>query len=183
MSSTGTTAWLSALGVEQFETFGPSDLEYDPKVAVVAEWRNREALFDDHVDNAVIDAMLEGAELGHAIEYNYWYLPIARVLKAWSLILNAAGRHGPIPEGMGATTALRSQWLDDRHRAIKAEVLREVEAFRAEHHYEPPYWQLFAMARAQVIVSALRREDPGAETVRHVPDYVCSGALSCCKVL
>jgi hypothetical protein len=151
MSSKGTTAWLSALGVEQFETYGPSDLEYDPKVSVVAEWRDREALFDDRVDNAVIDAMLEGAELGNAIEYDYWYLPVARVLKAWSLLLNVAGRHGPVPEGMSATTALRSQWLDDQHRAIKAAVLDDVAAFRAEHDYEPPYWQLFAMARAQVI--------------------------------
>ena len=63
MSSKGTTAWLSALGVEQFETHGPSDLEYDPKMVVVAEWRDREALFDDHVDNAVIDAML--IRVGH----------------------------------------------------------------------------------------------------------------------
>lgn len=151
MSSKGTTAWLSALGVEQFETHGPSDLEYDPKVSVVAEWRDREALFDDRVDNAVIDAMLEGAELGNAIEYDYWYLPVARVLKAWSLLLNVSGRHGPVPEGMSATTALRSQWLDDQHRAIKAAVLEDVAAFRAEHDYEPPYWQLFAMARAQVV--------------------------------
>ncbi len=151
MSSKGTTAWLSALGVEQFETHGPSDLEYDPKVSVVAEWRDRGALFDDHVDNAVIDAMLEGAELGNAIDYDYWYLPMARVMKAWSLLLNAVGRHGPVPEGMSATTALRSQWLDDQHRAIKAKVLKEVDAFRAEHGYEPPYWQLFAMARAHVV--------------------------------
>ena len=37
MSSRGTTAWLSALGVEHFETLGPSDLEYDPQVVVVAD--------------------------------------------------------------------------------------------------------------------------------------------------
>ena len=149
MSSRGTTAWLAALGVEQFETYGPSDLEYDPKVIVVAEWRDRETLFQDHVDNAVIDAMLEGAERGDVVDYDYRYLPFARVMKAWSSMLNAAGRPGPVPEGMGATTALRSKWLADRHAAIRAGVLEQAEAFRAEHSYEPPYWQLVAMARAR----------------------------------
>jgi len=147
MSSRGTAAWLSALGVEQFETLGPSDLEYDPKVVVVAEWRNRETLFDDHVDSAVVDAMLEGAERGDGIDYDYRYLPMARLMKAYSLVLNAMGRHGPVPEGMSATTALRSRWLDDRHRAIKAGVLKQAAAFRAEHGYAPPYWQLVDMAR------------------------------------
>lgn len=148
MSSIGTTAWLAALGVEQFETHGPSDLEYDPKMVVVAEWRDREALFDDHVDNAVIDAMLDGAERGDVIDYHYRYLPMARIAKAYSVVLNALGSSGPIPEGMGATTALRSKWLDERHAAVKAEVLEKASAFRAEHDYQPPYWQLFAMAQA-----------------------------------
>ena len=45
-------------------------------------------------------------------------------------------------------TALRSRWVADRHRAIKAGVLTQVDAFRAEHGYRPPYWQLVAMARS-----------------------------------
>lgn len=154
MSAKGTTAWLSALGVEQFETHGPSDLEYDPQVVVVAEWRDRETLFDDHVDNAVIDAMLEGAERGDVIDYDYRFLPVARLMKGYSLLLNAAGRPGPVPEGMSAATALRSQWLDERHRAVKAGVLVAAETFRLEHGYEPPYWQLVSMAREQVAHAA-----------------------------
>ena len=150
MSAGGTTAWLSALGVEQFVTHGPSDLEYDPKMVVVAEWRDPETLFDDHVDNAVIDAMLEGAERGDIIDYDYRYLPMARLMKAYSFLLNTLGKHGPVPEGMDATTALRSRWLEERHAAIKAGVLAEASTFRAEQNYVPPYWQLFDMARAEV---------------------------------
>jgi len=148
MSSKGTTSWLSALGVEQFETLGPSDLEYDPKVVVVAEWRNRQTLFDDHLDSAVIDAMLEGAERGDPLDYDYRYLPVVRISKAYSLLLNATGRPGPVPEGMGVMAALRTKWLVDRHRALKVAVLKQVDAFRAEHHYTPPYWQLVEMARS-----------------------------------
>ena len=148
MSSIGTATWLAAMGVEQFVTHGPSDLEYDPKVVVVAEWRNRETLFDDHVDNAVIDAMLEAAERGVTMDYDYQYLPMARLMKAYSVILNVLGKPGPVPEGMSATTALRSQWLDEQHQAIKADVLVQAEVFTTTRGYVPPYWQLFEMARA-----------------------------------
>jgi len=157
MSARGTTAWLSALGVEQFTTHGPSDLEYDPKIVVVAEWRDPATLFDDHVDNAVIDALLEAAERGMTIDYDYRYLPLARVTKAYSLLLNALGKAGPVPEGMSATTALRSKWLDEQHAAVKAGVLKQVKLFRAEHDYEPPYWQLVDMA--QTIVNKRMGED------------------------
>ena len=95
--------------------------------------------------------MLEGAERGDAIDYDYPYLPLARMAKAWSLLLNTLGRHGPVPEGMSATTALRSKWLDERHQAIKAGVLMRVDAFRTERNYEPPYWQLVAMARDSLV--------------------------------
>lgn len=156
MSSRGTAAWLAALGVEQFETLGPSDLEYDPKVVVVAEWRDRQALLDDHVDSAIIDAMLEGAERGNTIDYDYRNLPIARLMKTYSLLLNAMGRPGPVPEGMNPTTALRSRWLDDQHRTNKARVMDQVDAFRAQKGYAPPYWQLVDMARSQVAMPDAR---------------------------
>ena len=89
----------------------------------------------------------QGVELPE--HYDYRYLPMARLTKAYSLALNAVGRHGPVPEGMGATTALRSRWLDERHGAVKDGVLRQVDAFRAERGYEPPYWKLVEMARSE----------------------------------
>jgi len=82
LSTPGVTAWLSALGVRYFETQEPSDLEYDPQLRVVAEWRDPETLFKDHADNAVIDVMLEAAEHGEKLSYNYWLLPPVRVAKA-----------------------------------------------------------------------------------------------------
>ncbi|MEM9187961.1 MAG: YiiX/YebB-like N1pC/P60 family cysteine hydrolase [Myxococcota bacterium] len=97
MSSSGLIRWLSSLGVRYFETQGPSDLEYDPQLVVVAEWRDPETLFDDHVDNAVIDAMLETAEAGADLDYDWVMLGPARVVKGYSTLLNAMGDVGPIP--------------------------------------------------------------------------------------
>jgi hypothetical protein len=147
MSSGGVTRWLASLGVRHFETYGPSDLEYDPQLVVVAEWRDPETLFQDHVDNAVIDALLEGAEVGEEIGYSRHLLPVARLTKAYSVARNLLGGVGPIPEGMTATVALRVQWLGERHAAIKERALELAEDFREEQGYTAPYWTLVDLAR------------------------------------
>lgn len=147
ISSPGLCAWLASFGVENFLTQEPSDLECDPQLRVVAEWRDPEALLQDHVDNAVIDAMLEGAERGEQIGYSWPMLPFARVLKGWSCALNQFGCVGPVPEGMSASAALRSEELRTRHEALRARVLDRAAAFRAERGYAPPYWELLRLAR------------------------------------
>ena len=91
ISSQGVVNWLRAFGVEHFVTQMPSDLEYDPQLTVVAEWRDPATLAKDHIDNAVMDVMLENADKGAAVGYKHWMLPIARVIKGWSLLLNTMG--------------------------------------------------------------------------------------------
>lgn len=147
MSSLGTVAWLSAFGVTTFETHGPSDLEYDPKLRVVAEFRARDVLFDDHVDNAIIDTLLTSAEAGERVGYDHSQLPMARLAKAYSLVLNLFGEAGPVPEGMSATTALRIGYLRERHGEIRDGLLSRVEEYEREHEHPPAYWTLVDMAR------------------------------------
>jgi hypothetical protein len=147
LSTYGVTSWLGMLGVRHFVTQEPSDLEYDPQLSVVAEWRDPQTLFNDHVDNAVLDVMLEGAERGEELEYNLWMLPFARVAKGWSVLLNHFEKVGPVPEGMSATTALRVKGLTARHAAMKARLLEKAEEFETEKGYVPPYWELVRMGR------------------------------------
>ena len=112
ISSSGLRRWLSAFGVRHFETQEPSDLEYDHQLVVVGEWRDQSTLEQDHYDNAVTEVMLEGAEKGDELHYQRYLLPLARIVKGYSVALNLFGIPGPIPEGMSATTALRSQYYD-----------------------------------------------------------------------
>jgi len=147
ISSAGLRRWLAGFGVRHFATQEPSDLEYDPQLAVVAEWRDLEALRADHLDNAVTEAMLEGAESGDPLEHDAPLLPLARLVKLYSRGLNAVGRVGPIPEGMSATAALRYRWYTRRHERIKAALIEAADRFRREKGYEPPYWKLVEMAR------------------------------------
>lgn len=147
LSSPGLRTWLAGFGVEHFETQEPSDLEYDPQLRVVAEWRDPEQLRKDHQDNAVTEAMLEGAETGERLTYPWYLLPAGRMAKAYSLLLNTVGKIGPIPEGMTATAALRNKSYSDKHAAIKSELTRLAEEYMRKKGYAAPYWGLLQLAR------------------------------------
>lgn len=147
ISSPGMRSWLAGFGVEFFETQEPSDLEYDPQLRVVAEWRDPETLYKDHLDNAVIDVMLESAETHPELGYSRLMLPFARLSKVYSSLLNIFGAVGPVPEGMSAETALRNVELSDNHVAIKTRLHLLAEEFRRENGYTPPYWEMVKLAK------------------------------------
>ena len=147
ITAPGLRRWLSSFGVRHFETQEPSDLEYDPQVAIVAEWRNLESLFDDHLDNAVTDAMLEGAERGDALDFDWYALPVARLLKGYSWIRATVGGVGTIPEGMAPSAALRNRAYGARHAAIKSQLAVDAARSSSLTGYRPPYWTLVALAR------------------------------------
>ncbi|HPW54521.1 MAG TPA: hypothetical protein PLP31_02200 [Thermoanaerobaculaceae bacterium] len=147
ISSPGLVRWLGCFGVRHFETLEPSDLEADPQLALVAEWRHPDGLWQDHLDSAVIEVMLEEAEAGAAIPVPRMLLPVARLAKAWSWVLNRLGRVGPVPEGLSATAALRNRELSRIHRQRTSRLSALAEDFTCRQGYRPPYWQLVRLAR------------------------------------
>lgn len=147
ISSVGLKSWLAAFGVTHFETQEPSDLEYDPQLNVVAEWRDPETLYKDHIDNAILDAMLEKAEEGDRLEYDWYLLPIGRVMKFCSWLLNLSERVGPIPEGMSAASALRNERFSKKHRQVKDLLIIKCQTFADKNNYQPPYWEIVKLAR------------------------------------
>ncbi len=149
ISSPGLRRWLADFGVRYFETQEPSDLEYDPQLMVVAEWRDPQALLKDHVDNAVIDAMLEGAGRGDNLDYPWYQLSVIRLAKGWSWVVERFGGIGPVPEGMSARAALRNRSFSERQRRIAAQVTDDATRLRAQQGYPPPYWVLLDLARAR----------------------------------
>ena len=146
ISSKGIADWLHTFGVEKFVTQMPSDLEYDPMLSVVAEWRDQETLFKDHLDNAVMDVLISRANAGEQLDYSLWQLPIARLIKGYSFIMNVIGKEGVIPEGMSAVTALKNNDLVDRFQNLKSITEEKIEMFRKENGYLPPYWQMVKLA-------------------------------------
>ncbi|MFT3681129.1 MAG: YiiX/YebB-like N1pC/P60 family cysteine hydrolase [Ferruginibacter sp.] len=148
ISSQGAVNWLNAFGVENFVTQMPGDLEYDPQLSVVAEWRDMETLFKDHIDNAVTDALLEAADKGKQITYNYWMLPFVRVLKGWCMLQNLFGKVGMIPEGMSATQALKNQQYVSMFGKLKKDTETGIQAFVSANGYRPPYWSIVSIAKS-----------------------------------
>ncbi|MFZ1684488.1 MAG: YiiX/YebB-like N1pC/P60 family cysteine hydrolase [Candidatus Zixiibacteriota bacterium] len=147
ISSPGIRSWLGAFGVTHFETQEPSDLEYDPQLKVVAEWRSPKTLAKDQIDNAATDQMLEDADRGLELSYDWFLLPVARVLKAYSVGLNWIDRIGPVPEGMSATGALRNEWYSAKHAELTSRIAVEADRFRKEKGYVAPYWELVSIAK------------------------------------
>jgi hypothetical protein len=147
ISSKGTRNWLAAFGVKYFETQEPSDLEYDPQLSVVAEWRDPETLYKDHMDNAVTDIMLEDADSGKVLSYSWYMLPIGRVMKLYSVILNSFNSVGPVPEGMSPEAALKNVQYSDTHHRIKEKLILLASQFTSQNGYTPPYWELVSLAR------------------------------------
>ena len=148
ISSPGVVNWLHDFGVENFVTQMPSDLEYDPQLAVVAEWRDPETLYKDHIDNAAMDALLEKANKGTTIDYNIWQLPIVRAIKGYCMIRNRFGKTGMIPEGMSATQALKNQRFVAMHVDVKNKTMQMADTFFKQNGYRAPYWQLVKFAEA-----------------------------------
>jgi hypothetical protein len=146
IASPGIVNWLNAFGVENFITQMPSDLEYDPMLSVVAEWRDRESLFQDHLDNAITDALIGRANTGKSLKYSLWKLPLGRVIKGYSLMLNLFGRDGIIPAGMSTESALKNNSFVSMFQDCKIATLVKIEEFKETHGYLPPYWQLVKMA-------------------------------------
>ena len=128
----------------------PSDLEYDPLLSVVAEWRNKDVLFKDHLDNAVMDALITKANKGETLNFNVWQLPIARVIKFSSLVLNLIGKDGIIPNGMSATMALKNNDFVQKFKNCKALTEKKVEDFKETNGYLPPYWELVKFAETSI---------------------------------
>lgn len=147
ISSAGLRSWLAAFGVRYFKTQEPSDLEYDPQLCVVAEWHDRQRLYQDHIDNAVIDAMLETADAFPQLTYSWYKLPWARIGKAYSVLLNVFGKVGPVPEGMSAASALRNVAFSADHAALKRHLLRRADEFQQERGYVTPYWEMVRLVR------------------------------------
>jgi hypothetical protein len=151
ISSSGIIDWLHTFGVDHFVTQMPSDLEYDPNLSVVAEWRDKDVLFQDHLDNAVMDALISEANKGEKLDYNIWLLPVARVLKGYSIVLTNFGKEGIIPEGMDAVSALKNNDFVNRFQGLKSITLEKAEQFKTKNGYNPPYWQMVKFAEESLV--------------------------------
>ena len=64
ITAPGFVSWLGAMGVREFTSLVPSDIEYDPQLGAVVEWRDAPALMNFRLDHAIIDVLLEEADRG-----------------------------------------------------------------------------------------------------------------------
>ena len=151
MTSSGLVRWLASLGVREFRTLVPSDLEYDARLGAVVEWRNLEALTDYRLDNAITDVLLEEADRGADLEYRWFALPATRLLKGASVVLGMLGWSPVIPTGMSTDAALRIRALvSEVSPTMKATLIERERDFEQANGFRAPYWTLVELARASL---------------------------------
>jgi len=148
LTSQGLKNWLGDMGARQFTSIIPSDLEYDPNLAPVAEWRDLSALRSDRLDNTTLDVLLEAAEQGDRLDYHWYEYLGAIFVKLWSWFESLLGYEPTIPEGMSIPAALRVNTLAKKiHPMLKMDIEQAAKRFEEEHGYVAPYWVLRDMAR------------------------------------
>ncbi len=148
LTSPGLATWLHSLGVRHLDVLVPSDLEYDPALTPVAEWRNIERLRDERFNNAVFDALIDGADMGDRLGYALDEVPLALLVKAWSVIQGYRGLPEEIPDGMGPFDALRFRALTERiHPLLKKDVRGAADWLTKKQGFEPTYRQLVGIAK------------------------------------
>lgn len=151
MSAPGLVRWLSGMGVREFQTLVPSDLEYDPQLLPVVEWRNAAALQEYRLDNAITDVLLEDADRGTDLGYAWYTLPMGRVLKGLSVAQSWLGWQPIIPTGMDASAALRvSALVTVVNPTLKGDLLLRESQFLDEQGFRAPYWILVDLARGSL---------------------------------
>ena len=147
ISSPGAASWLRLLGIRDINIILPSDLQFNPGLAPVAEWRSTGSLRDRRYESAVFDALLNGAEKGDRLGYPLYKLPGAVLLKVWSMVQKIRGGKPDIPEGIGAVTALRLTSLSEVILPrLKEDVKNTATNHRRAKGYEPTYRELYEMA-------------------------------------
>lgn len=157
LEAPGLTRWLGDMGVTHFITIVPSDIEYDLRIAPVAEWRNLETLQYDRLDNAVLDVLLESAESGSRLGYSPLAVLPGGITKLWSELKLLTGAKAVIPEGMSIGTALRVRSLSGKvHPKLRAAIADADADFLKKNGYHAPYWTLVVFARQAL---ARLRED------------------------
>ncbi|MDD2929946.1 MAG: YiiX/YebB-like N1pC/P60 family cysteine hydrolase [Sideroxydans sp.] len=148
LESPGLIRWLGDMGMKHFTTIMPSDIEYDPRLAPVAEWRNLETLRYDRLDNVTLDVLLEAAERGDRLGYSPLSTLPGGAVKLWSKLKSVVGLSPNIPDGMSVSTALRVRSLiKNVHPKLRAAIADAEMKYRKEHGYPAPYWALTTLAR------------------------------------
>lgn len=147
ITANGVKQWLGDLGVRNFTTLAPSDIEYDPNLVSVAEWQNKKTVYEDRIDNAILDVLLEQANNGLRLNYSWYKQPVAMLVKLFTVF-----QEEPIiPKGMAPSAALRAQALTEKiHPLLRKATKSKVEQYRRSFNYEPPYWELTKLVQEAI---------------------------------
>ncbi|MCB0494919.1 MAG: hypothetical protein KDC79_02175 [Cyclobacteriaceae bacterium] len=123
----------------------PYELEYDPKLLIVGEWYNTKTLYDKRILTAATSSIILSAKKMEFV--NPLLLPLYRLEKAYSMILNQFGFKGPIPQGISAQNQMALNALHKKQKQTVKELNNELAKFEKEQKHKATYLKMLQSAK------------------------------------
>ncbi|MCB0504753.1 MAG: hypothetical protein KDC58_04540 [Cyclobacteriaceae bacterium] len=123
----------------------PFELEYDPQLMVVGEWYNTQTLYDKRVLTAATSSVILSSPKMRFV--NPILLPIYRIKKGLSMIMNQFGYKGLIAQGVSAQTQMALDALHQEQKKVVEELSEELHKYESEQKHRATYLKMLQSAK------------------------------------
>jgi hypothetical protein len=120
----------------------PAVFEVSPSLVEVFEVRDQSSLIRGRIKEFSIRALIKMLRENEIEDQNIFLLPVARLIKLYSIILENFDKEGPIPAGMPADEALKLWILNKEYGKIHSEVEKFVRDFKDNNGRFPNYREM-----------------------------------------
>jgi hypothetical protein len=147
LDTPGVIRMIGPLGVREFISLTPQELELDPRFSEVAEWIYPEALCKDRIEDALLASLFDDAESGASLRIPDVVLLESRLVWGFSSLQSFMGARPAIPAGLSPSGAARLYCYKKYvYPMLFEEISKMADDFKRTHGYEPPRWVLSRFA-------------------------------------
>jgi hypothetical protein len=160
LDTPGVIRIMGPLGVREFISLMPQDLELDHRFSEVAEWIYPETLRKDRIEEALLTELFLEAERGASLQTTAFVLAGSRLLRGFSDLQSFLGASPAIPAGLSPSGAARLHCYQKYvYPVLFEDILMKTEEYKRTRGYEPPRWALSEFA-AQALQENRERLNP-----------------------
>lgn len=121
----------------------PSEIELDNRFLLKGQWNNSHRLYENRLLVASTDALIRNQNSNFL---NPFLLPIYRLLKGYSIIIEQVGLTGPVPAGVTAQTQLVFNTFKKRQIEITNQLKKELFSYEEARNHKAIYLKIIQKA-------------------------------------
>ncbi len=120
------------------------EIEFDHRFIVAGEWYNSELLYNNRLLTAATSSIVRSDRKPDFI--TPIFLPIYRLVKAYSMIIGSIGFDEPIPTGVTAQTQMVYDALAKEQKKLVAQLESELSKYEADQNHKATYLKMLQKA-------------------------------------